>query len=55
MTNDAQAKINNSGILGLAYTQALRPGVKATFGGQFDTARFNENAHKLGLSLTLEA
>ena len=27
-----KAKINNHGVLALGYTQALRPGVKATFG-----------------------
>ncbi|KAI8978374.1 eukaryotic porin/Tom40 [Pilobolus umbonatus] len=48
-----KAKISNSGVLGLAYTQDLRPGVKINFGASIDTGRLNENAHKLGLSLTL--
>jgi voltage-dependent anion channel protein 2 len=56
LDNDAfvKAKINNSGLLGLGYTQRLRPGVKVTLGGSFDTSRLNENAHKIGLSLVLE-
>jgi hypothetical protein len=50
-----KAKIDNNGRLGLGYTQHLRPGVKLSLGGSFDTRRFNENAHKVGLSLTLES
>jgi len=49
-----KAKINNGGILGLGYTQTLRPGVKLTLAGSFDTARLQENVHKLGVSFTLE-
>jgi hypothetical protein len=37
-----------------SYTQALRPGVKVNLGASVDTTRLNENAHKLGLSFTLE-
>ena len=33
---------NNAGIVGLAYTQALRPGVKASFGIAIDTQRLND-------------
>ncbi|KAI8146526.1 eukaryotic porin/Tom40 [Fennellomyces sp. T-0311] len=49
-----KGKISNSGVLGVAYTQALRPGVKVNLGASIDTTRLNENAHKLGLSFTLE-
>ncbi|KAI8381543.1 eukaryotic porin/Tom40 [Radiomyces spectabilis] len=49
-----KGKISNSGVLGVAYTQALRPGVKINLGASIDTTRLNENAHKLGLSFTLE-
>ncbi|GAB5593700.1 Mitochondrial porin [Umbelopsis nana] len=49
-----KAKITNSGILGLGYTQLLRPGVKLSIGGSVDSTRLNENAHKLGLAFTLE-
>lgn len=55
-----KAKINNSGILALGYAQALRPGVKATFGLALDTLKLasgstDASAHKLGASLTFEA
>ncbi|CAO3647721.1 unnamed protein product [Cunninghamella blakesleeana] len=49
-----KGKISNSGVLGVAYTQALRPGVKVNLGAAIDTTRLNENAHKIGLSFTLE-
>lgn len=60
-----KAKINNTGILGLGYTQALRPGVKVSFGLALDTQRVNGTAvsdeksgfpaHKVGASLTFES
>jgi voltage-dependent anion channel protein 2 len=54
-----KAKINNAGILALGYTQALRPGVKASFGLALDTQKLNEvspsgPAHKVGASFTFE-
>lgn len=54
-----KAKINNSGILSLGYTQALRPGVRASFGIALDTQRLNAvapigPAHKFGASFTFE-
>ncbi|GAA6048664.1 hypothetical protein JCM3770_002008 [Rhodotorula araucariae] len=48
-------KANSAGIVGAAYTQALRPGVKASFGIAIDTARLGEASHKVGSSLTFEA
>ncbi|KAH9980313.1 eukaryotic porin/Tom40 [Lactifluus volemus] len=55
-----KAKINNAGILALGYTQALRPGVKASFGLALDTQRLNEPspsgpAHKVGAQFVFEA
>jgi len=55
-----KAKINNSGILALGYTQALRPGVKASFGVAIDTQRLNDTgaagpAHKVGAQFVFEA
>ena len=55
-----KAKINNSGILALGYAQALRPGIKATFGLALDALKLTSgsadaSAHKLGASLTFEA
>ncbi|KAH7103339.1 voltage-dependent ion-selective channel [Auriculariales sp. MPI-PUGE-AT-0066] len=54
-----KARINNSGILSLAYTQSLRPGVKASFGLALDTQRLNDPtpagpAHKVGASFVFE-
>ncbi|TCD64507.1 porin por1 [Steccherinum ochraceum] len=54
-----KAKINNSGILALGYTQTLRPGVKATFGLALDTQKLNEvapagPAHKVGAHFVFE-
>ncbi|KAB5595912.1 Voltage-dependent ion-selective channel [Ceratobasidium theobromae] len=47
----AKAKISNSGVLVLGYTQALRPGVKASFGLALDTQRLSDTSggaqHKL--------
>ncbi|KII90797.1 hypothetical protein PLICRDRAFT_106112 [Plicaturopsis crispa FD-325 SS-3] len=55
-----KTKINNSGVLALGYTQALRPGVKASFGLALDTLRLNEASpsgpsHKIGASFVFES
>lgn len=55
-----KAKINSCGILGLGYTQTLRPGVKVSCGLTLDTQRLNQiaptsPAHKAGISLTFDA
>ena len=55
-----KAKINNSGILALGYAQALRSGIKATFGLALDTIKLSSgstdaSAHELGAALTFEA
>ncbi|KAI9183309.1 Mitochondrial porin [Blastocladiella emersonii ATCC 22665] len=50
-----KAKIDNAGKLGLGYTQVLRPGVKMSLGGIFDTTRLGDNVHKVGLSIVLDA
>ncbi|EMD40096.1 hypothetical protein CERSUDRAFT_71889 [Gelatoporia subvermispora B] len=54
-----KAKINNSGTLALAYTQSLRPGVRASFGLALDTQRLNEASpsgpvHKIGANFVFE-
>ncbi|KAI0647828.1 voltage-dependent ion-selective channel [Trametes meyenii] len=53
-----KAKINNSGVLALGYTQSLRPGVRASFGLALDTQRLNDpasqGAHKVGASFTFD-
>jgi voltage-dependent anion channel protein 2 len=55
-----KAKINNFGLLALGYTQALRPGVKASFGVALDTQRLSaplagSPGHKVGASFTFES
>jgi voltage-dependent anion channel protein 2 len=47
-------------MLRLGYTQALRPGVKASFGLALDTQRLNDAshsgpAHKVGAQFVFEA
>ncbi|KAJ3252461.1 Mitochondrial porin [Chytriomyces hyalinus] len=49
-----KSKVNNFGILGLGYTQALRPGVKVSLGGSFDTTRLHENVHKVGMTFVFD-
>ncbi|KAK3806455.1 MAG: voltage-dependent ion-selective channel [Benniella sp.] len=50
-----KAKVNNAGVLGLGYTQALRKGIKVSVGGQFDTTKLDQAAHKFGVSFVFEA
>jgi len=55
-----KAKINNAGIIGLGYTQTLRPGVKASFGLALDTQKLTDPSpagpsHKVGASFTFES
>jgi len=50
-----RAKVNTSSHLGLAYTQRLRPGIKATLSAHVDSKNLNSGGHKLGLSLDMEA
>jgi voltage-dependent anion channel protein 2 len=54
-----KAKINSQSVLVMSYTQALRPGVKASFGLAVDTAKLNDvnpgpAAHRVGASFTFE-
>jgi voltage-dependent anion channel protein 2 len=55
-----KAKINNSGVIALGYTQSLRPGVKASFGLALDTQKLNEAspigpAHKVGVQFVFDS
>ncbi|KAF8645192.1 hypothetical protein AX16_008019 [Volvariella volvacea WC 439] len=55
-----KAKINNAGVLVLGYTQALRPGVKASFGLALDTQKLNDPSpvgpsHKVGVQLVFDS
>lgn len=56
LDNDASlhAKINNKSLIGLGYTQKLRPGVVLTLSAAIDGQNFNAGGHKVGLALELE-
>ncbi|XP_041089709.1 voltage-dependent anion-selective channel protein 2-like isoform X1 [Polyodon spathula] len=49
------AKVNNASLIGVGYTQTLRPGVKLTLSGLVDGKNFNAGGHKIGLGFELEA
>jgi len=54
-----KAKINSQSVLVLSYVQALRPGVKASFGLAVDTSKLNDSApgpaaHRVGASFVFE-
>ncbi|XP_053166024.1 LOW QUALITY PROTEIN: voltage-dependent anion-selective channel protein 2 [Hemicordylus capensis] len=44
------AKVNNSSLVGVGYTQTLRPGVKITLSALIDGKNINSGGHKLGLA-----
>lgn len=54
-----KAKASSLGIICLGYTQALRPGVKASLGLALDTTKINGEtgtpAHKVGASMVFES
>ncbi|XP_069826333.1 non-selective voltage-gated ion channel VDAC1 isoform X2 [Dendropsophus ebraccatus] len=49
------AKVNNSSLIGLGYTQTLKPGIKLTLSTLLDGKNINAGGHKLGLGLEFEA
>ena len=50
-----KAKIADSGLTALAYSQELRPGVRLGLGASFDALKLAEPVHKLGFSLSFSA
>ena len=54
-TSFIKAKIADSGLTALSYTQELRPGVKLGLGASFDALKLAEPVHKLGFSLSFAA
>ena len=50
-----KAKIADSGLTALAYSQELRPGVRLGLGASFDALKLAEPVHKLGFSLSFTA
>lgn len=49
------AKVDNACLVGVGYTQTLRPGVKLTLSGLLDGKNMNGGGHKVGLGFELEA
>ncbi|XP_067084238.1 voltage-dependent anion-selective channel protein 3 isoform X1 [Osmerus mordax] len=49
------AKVNNASLIGVGYTQSLRPGVKLTLSALIDGKNFNAGGHKVGMGFELEA
>ncbi|KAM9425840.1 sphingomyelin synthase-related protein 1-like [Pholidichthys leucotaenia] len=49
------AKVNNASLVGIGYSQTLRPGMKLTLSALVDGKNINAGGHKLGLGLELEA
>lgn len=50
-----KAKIADSGLAALSYSQELRPGVRLGLGASFDSLKLAEPVHKLGVSLSFSA
>jgi len=50
-----KAKIADSGLTAVAYSQELRPGVRLGLGASFDALKLAEPVHKLGFSLSFTA
>ena len=55
-TSSLRVKLNNSGHLGMAYTQDLRPGVQLTLSGLLHAKNIDQpGQHRLGIGLDLSA
>ncbi|XP_041792167.1 voltage-dependent anion-selective channel protein 3 isoform X1 [Chelmon rostratus] len=48
-------KVDNACLVGVGYTQTLRPGVKLTLSGLIDGKNVNGGGHKVGMGFELEA
>uniref|UniRef100_UPI00398E4EF0 non-selective voltage-gated ion channel VDAC1 n=1 Tax=Pristiophorus japonicus TaxID=55135 RepID=UPI00398E4EF0 len=48
-------KVNNSSLIGLGYTQILKPGIKLNLSALLDGKNINAGGHKLGLGFEFEA
>jgi voltage-dependent anion channel protein 1 len=49
------AKVNNSSLIGLGYTQTLKPGITLMLSALLDGKNVNAGSHKLGLGLEFQA
>uniref|UniRef100_A0A3B3R1K9 Non-selective voltage-gated ion channel VDAC2 n=2 Tax=Paramormyrops kingsleyae TaxID=1676925 RepID=A0A3B3R1K9_9TELE len=54
-SSSISAKVNNASLVGVGYSQTLRPGVKLNLSALIDGKSINAGGHKLGLGLELEA
>lgn len=54
-TSFVKAKIADSGLTAVSYSQQLRKGVTLGLGASFDALKLAEPVHKLGVSLTFSA
>lgn len=50
-----KAKLNNAGLVGLAFATELRSNVQLILGASIDATKLNENVHKFGLELSMSA
>ncbi|PWA23108.1 hypothetical protein CCH79_00002476, partial [Gambusia affinis] len=48
------AKVNNSSLIGLGYTQTIKPGVKLSLSALLDGKNINTGGHKLGVGLEFQ-
>ncbi|XP_051869293.1 voltage-dependent anion-selective channel protein 1 [Pristis pectinata] len=48
-------KVNNSSLIGLGYSQMLKPGIKLSLSALLDGKNINGGGHKLGLGFEFEA
>ncbi|XP_077376829.1 voltage-dependent anion-selective channel protein 3 isoform X1 [Festucalex cinctus] len=49
------AKVNNTCLVGVGYTQTLRPGIKLTLSALIDGKNVNGGGHKMGLGFEVDA
>ncbi|KAM9823454.1 voltage-dependent anion-selective channel protein 3 isoform X4 [Syngnathus typhle] len=49
------AKVNNACLVGVGYTQTLRPGIKLTLSALIDGKSLNGGGHKMGMGFELDA
>uniref|UniRef100_A0A8C4Q0R6 Voltage-dependent anion channel 3 n=1 Tax=Eptatretus burgeri TaxID=7764 RepID=A0A8C4Q0R6_EPTBU len=53
--SSVSAKVNNSSLIGLGYTQKLRDGVKLSMSAVLDGNNIHAGGHKVGVGLEMEA
>ncbi|TAQ91428.1 hypothetical protein B7494_g218 [Chlorociboria aeruginascens] len=51
----AKVKMNDRGVVAIAYNVLLRPGVTLGLGASFDTQKMDQATHKIGTSFTFDS